>query len=294
MSNKLWLYNRRNDGNGTYKYLWQLDDGNIIETVFLQHPDKECVCVSTQVGCSKGCKFCATAQSSFIRNLSSEEIVDQVLCTLKDLGKTRIDRILFNGGGEPLDNYNAVADAIDYFRDNLFKTPQIFLSTCGIVPQIYRLADEKPFVRLWLSLHAPTNTQREVIMPINSIYPIEELLEAGKYYAVKTCKEVHINYMLIKGFNDSFDDAKQLANLLKNKPFILQISRVNSSNNTGFNSPPLHKILEFGKFLEKLGLKVEYFESKGTDIAAGCGQLRSYYSYKATGANIVKGEEWAI
>lgn len=203
--------------DGTVKYLFDILDGNAIETVLMEYKHGKTICVSSQVGCKMGCKFCASTGIAFIRNLSSGEIVEQLLAVEKDL-KIKISNIVFMGIGEPLDNFENVMKAIEiinYPKGLGIGARHISISTCGIVPKIYEIADKDMQCTLSISLHATNNEKRSSMMPINNLYSIEELIEACKYYIQKTNKRISFEYALAKDNNDNEQDAKELVELLK-------------------------------------------------------------------------------
>ena len=203
--------------DGTVKYLFDILDGNAIETVLMEYKHGKTICVSSQVGCKMGCKFCASTGIAFIRNLSSGEIVEQLLAVEKDL-KIKISNIVFMGIGEPLDNFENVMKAIEiinYPKGLGIGARHISISTCGIVPKIYEIADKDMQCTLSISLHATNNEKRSSMMPINNLYNIEELIEACKYYIQKTNKRISFEYALAKDNNDNEQDAKELVELLK-------------------------------------------------------------------------------
>ena len=203
--------------DGTVKYLFDILDGNAIETVLMEYKHGKTICVSSQVGCKMGCKFCASTGIAFIRNLSSGEIVEQLLAVEKDL-KIKISNIVFMGIGEPLDNFENVMKAIEiinYSKGLGIGARHISISTCGIVPKIYEIADKDMQCTLSISLHATNNEKRSSMMPINNLYSIEELIEACKYYIQKTNKRISFEYALAKDNNDNEQDAKELVELLK-------------------------------------------------------------------------------
>lgn len=203
--------------DGTIKYLFDVLDGNAIETVLMQYKFGKSICVSSQIGCKMGCKFCASTGIEFIRNLTSGEIVEQILAVEKEEA-IRISNVVFMGIGEPLDNYENVVNAIgiiNHPKGLNIGARHISISTSGIVPKIYQLADEKLQCTLSISLHSANNEKRSHMMPINNAYPIEELIKACQYYIEKTNRRISFEYALAKENNDNLEDAKQLVKLLK-------------------------------------------------------------------------------
>lgn len=203
--------------DGTIKYLFDVLDGNAIETVLMQYKFGKSICVSSQIGCKMGCKFCASTGVQFIRNLTSGEIIEQILAVEKE-EKIRISNIVFMGIGEPLDNYENVVNAIkiiNHPKGLNIGARHISISTSGIVPKIYQLADEKLQCTLSISLHSANNEKRSYMMPINKVYPIDELIKACQYYIEKTNRRISFEYALAKENNDNIEDAHELVNLLK-------------------------------------------------------------------------------
>jgi len=203
--------------DGTVKYLFDILDGNAIETVLMEYKHGRTICVSSQVGCKMGCKFCASTGIAFIRSLTSGEIVEQLLAVEKDL-QIKISNIVFMGIGEPLDNFDNVMKAIEiinYPKGLGIGARHISISTCGVVPKIYEIADKDLQCTLSISLHATNNQKRSSMMPINNLYSIEELMEACRYYIKKTNKRISFEYALAKDNNDNEQDAKELVKLLK-------------------------------------------------------------------------------
>lgn len=203
--------------DGTVKYLFDILDGNAIETVLMEYKHGNTICVSSQVGCKMGCKFCASTGIASIRNLTSGEIVEQLLAVENDL-QIKISNIVFMGIGEPFDNFDNVMRAIEiinYPKGLGIGARHISISTCGVVPKIYEIADRDMQCTLSISLHATNNEKRSAMMPINNLYNIEELMEACKYYIQKTNKRISFEYALAKDSNDNEEDAKELVKLLK-------------------------------------------------------------------------------
>lgn len=203
--------------DGTIKYLFDVLDGNAIETVLMQYKFGKSICVSSQIGCKMGCKFCASTGIEFIRNLTSGEIVEQILKVEKE-ENIRVSNVVFMGIGEPLDNYENVVNAIGIINNSKglnIGARHISISTSGIVPKIYKLADEQLQCTLSISLHSANNKKRSAMMPINKVYPIDELIKACQYYIEKTNRRISFEYALAKENNDNIEDAHELVNLLK-------------------------------------------------------------------------------
>ena len=230
--------------DGTKKYLFDILDGNAIETVLMQYHHGYSLCVSSQVGCKMGCKFCASTGIPFVRNLSSGEIVEQIMAVERD-EKIRISNIVFMGIGEPLDNYDNVVKAI-----HLINNPKglnigarhISVSTSGLVPKIYKLAEENIQCTLSISLHATTNEQRSKMMPVNNSYPIEELLQACRDYIEKTHRRISFEYALAKENNDNLEDAKRLVKLLKGMLCHVNLIPINKIENGRFTKKRNRKL----------------------------------------------------
>ncbi|KNZ68736.1 radical SAM enzyme, Cfr family [Thermincola ferriacetica] len=266
--------------DGTTKYLFELADGNTVETVFLKHNYGNSVCVSTQVGCKMGCLFCASTIGGFYRNLSPGEIYDQVL-RIEQNKKKRISSVVIMGSGEPLDNYEAVLKFI-----RLITAPyalnvgmrHITLSTCGLVPQIYKLAEEKLALTLSVSLHAPNNELRNKLMPVNRKYPLEELIPACHEYIKKTGRRITFEYTLIKDVNDSQGHAEELARLIKGMLCHVNLIPVNPVAERRWYRPSTETVKRFQTILERNRVPATVRREMGTDIDAACGQLRRKYN----------------
>lgn len=262
----------------TIKYLLKLKDKNVIETVVIKYRFGYTQCVSTQVGCRMGCAFCASTINGMERNLSSGEMIEQILAAQRDLGH-KISRVVLMGSGEPFDNYDEVLKFVRCINsDNGLNIGQrhITISTCGIVPGIMKLADEGLQVNLAVSLHAPDDEIRSQIMPINKKYGIADILQACKYYTLRTNRRVTFEYALIRGFNDSIHHAVELARLLRDMLCHVNLIPVNEVNNQ-FVRPSEERIQEFAKTLQNRGISTTVRRELGSDIDAACGQLRRSY-----------------
>ena len=269
------------DGN-TKKYLLELEDGENIETELISHKNRNTVCVSVQVGCPIGCKFCATGLIGLKRNLETHEIIGQLMVIQEDLEKKeeKISNVVYMGMGEPLANYDNVIKSIRIIKEEWgfnIGSKHITLSTIGIIPKIYQLAEENLKIRLAISLHASNNELRSKIIPINKEYPIEELLESAFYYAEKTGRRVTFEYVLIKNFNDRREDAKELVRLLKGKPAHVNLIPWNKVREYPWETSDLKDIFRFKEILANSGINVTLRISYGSKIKAGCGQLRALY-----------------
>lgn len=266
-------------GNGkTAKYLLELSDAVAIETVLMRQPYGNSVCISTQAGCQMGCSFCASALGGFRRNLSAGEILSQVIYInnrLKTSGS--IGNIVIMGTGEPLFNYDNVLRFIHLCHQKYclnLSYRRITLSTCGIVPGIYRLAEAGIPITLSVSLHAPDNNIRDRLMSVNKKYPLEEVLAAGDYYAAKTGRRVTYEYILLSGVNDSLVQAEALAKLMVKRLANVNLIPLNQSAGLGFRRPADSRIGHFAAILQNKGINVTVRKEMGSDIQAACGQLR--------------------
>ncbi len=262
--------------DGTTKYLFKLTDGEMIESVVMFYKHGITVCISSQVGCRMGCKFCASTIGGLVRNLTAGEILDQVIFAQKDIGK-RISNIVMMGIGEPLDNYDNVVKFLKNVNDKNginIGYRHISLSTCGVVKNIYKLMELNYPITLSVSLHAPTDEKRSKIMPINAAYNIDELLKACREYILKTKRRISFEYSIIEGVNDSDNDADELAAALSGMLCHVNLIPVNKVTETGFKKPSKQCIERFVKNLEKHKINVTVRRRLGSDINASCGQLR--------------------
>ena len=262
--------------DGTKKYLFDILDNNAIETVLMEYKHGYSICVSSQVGCRMGCKFCASTGIPFIRNLSSGEIIEQILAVERDTG-VKISNIVFMGIGEPFDNFENVINAI-----NIINNPKglnigarhISISTCGQVDKIYKIADMDLQCTLSISLHATDDKKRSSMMPINNKYNIEELMKACRYYIEKTNKRISFEYALAKDNNDNIEDAKRLVYLLKGMLCHVNLIPINKINNGKYCTSTNENIMEFRDYLNDHGIVATIRRELGNDIEAACGQLR--------------------
>lgn len=276
--------------DGTIKYVFKLFDGEIVECVFMKYKYGNTLCVSTQVGCRMGCKFCASGLHGLKRNLSAGEILSEVILANRDNGgnkKTRaVTNIVLMGSGEPLDNYDNVTKFFKLVSDeNSLNVSErnISLSTCGIVPNIKKLADDDFQVTLTISLHAPNDEIRKKTMPIANRYSIAEIIDACKYYFNKTHRRIIFEYTLIKDVNDSDKCAEELAERLKGFPAHVNIIPLNYVKERNLKSPSSKDAYVFLGKLEKLGLSATVRRTLGSDIGGACGQLRN---------SILEGKAW--
>lgn len=269
------------DDDQTLKALFTLADGLKIESVLMKHKDKRrTVCVSSQIGCSLECDFCATGKEGFKRNLISGEMVNQVLFFARFLKKSeeRVTNVVFMGMGEPFFNYDNVLEAIRIFNDkNSFNIGirHISVSSSGIIEGIERLAQEQLQINLAISLHAPNNDLRTKLMPVNKKYPIEKVLRAVDKYVKKTKRKVMFEYLMIDKVNDSPVQAEQLAKLMENPLYFVNLISFNPIGHSKFKPSPGYKIKEFKQVLESFGINVTQRYRFGREIKGACGQLAS-------------------
>ena len=261
----------------TVKYLFELHDGEYVESVVMKYKYGYSICISTQVGCKMGCTFCASAIGGFVRNLEAGEMLSEIFTAQNDLN-VKINHLVLMGTGEPLDNYDNVMRMLELLTDEKgqnMSMRHISLSTCGIVPKIYDLADKKLGLTLSVSLHASNNTIRSNSMPINHKYDIEELLKACRYYAQTTNRRISFEYAMIKGVNDSDDCAIELANRLKGILCHVNLIPVNNVRETNFVKSSVERQKRFIDILASRGITATVRRTLGSDINASCGQLRA-------------------
>ncbi len=262
--------------DGTKKYLFDILDGNAIESVLMQYKFGYSICVSSQVGCKMGCKFCASTGIPFSRSLEAGEIVEQILAVQRE-ENVRISNIVFMGIGEPLDNYDNVIKAISIINNPKglnIGTRHISISTSGLVPNIYRLAKENIQCTLSVSLHSSNNNKRSEMMPVNKMYPIEELITACKEYIKITNKRISFEYALAKDNNDNLGDAKELTKLLKGMLCHVNLIPINKIENGKYTKSTNDNIIKFRDYLNDNGIVATIRRELGSDIDAACGQLR--------------------
>ena len=270
------ILKKQQSKDGTIKYLFDVLDENAIETVLMSYHHGYSICVSSQIGCKMGCKFCASTGINFIRNLSSGEIVEQILAVEQDTG-IRISNVVFMGIGEPLDNYENVINAIHILNNQKglnIGARHISISTSGLVPKIYKLAEENIPCTLSISLHATTNEKRSSMMPINDVYKIEELIKACKDYTEKTKRRISFEYALAKDNNDNLTDAKELVKLLKGMLCHVNLIPINKIENGSYTKSSNENIMKFRDYLNDHGIVATIRRELGSDIEAACGQLR--------------------
>ena len=268
--------------DGTVKYLFRLYDGECIESVFMKYKHGNTLCISSQVGCYMGCKFCASTIGGKVRDLLPSELLGQVIAAERDSGE-RISNIVMMGIGEPLDNFDNVVKFLKLVNheDGLnIGYRHISLSTCGVVPGIYKLAEVDLPITLSISLHAATDEKRSAIMPVNNKWKIAELLSACVDYYKTTERRISFEYTLIAGKNDTAEDARELGTLLKNAfrgtgaPLHVNLIRVNEVKETGFKKGSAESASAFARLLENMGLVATVRRRLGADVNAACGQLR--------------------
>ncbi|MBO4799045.1 MAG: 23S rRNA (adenine(2503)-C(2))-methyltransferase RlmN [Lachnospiraceae bacterium] len=265
--------------DGTRKYLFRLCDNNIIESVLMRYKHGNSVCISSQVGCRMGCRFCASTIDGLERNLNPSEMLSQVYNIEKDIGE-RVSNIVVMGSGEPLDNYDNLIRFIELVSNDKginISQRNITVSTCGIVPKIYELANLSLQITLAISLHAPNQEKRKEIMPVANKYDLNDLLPACSYYFEKTGRRLTFEYSLIKGVNDSDEDADSLCRLLKGLNAHINLIPVNPIEERQYRQSEKEAVISFKNKLEKHGRNVTIRREMGRDINGACGQLRRTY-----------------
>jgi len=266
--------------DGTIKYLWQLSDGNCVETVLMRYHYGNTVCISTEVGCAMGCAFCASTIGGLVRRLEPFEMLDEVLFTQIDSGLP-VSHIVLMGIGEPLDNFDNVMRFLELVNspDGMnISMRHISLSTCGLIPKIDALAEKKLQISLAVSLHGPNNEKRSKVMPVNKAYPIEPLLDACRRYYDKTGRRIHFEYAMIDGLNDSEEDAKELLRRLKGMGAHVNMIPLNHVEESPLKPSSRAAVAKFQKILEDGGVTATVRRTLGSDIDASCGQLRRKYN----------------
>lgn len=261
----------------TVKYLFELGKGEFVECVVMKYKYGYSICVSTQLGCKMGCKFCASAIGGFKRHLTASEILSEIYTAQSDLG-IKISHIVLMGTGEPLDNYDNVMRFLELVTDEKglnISMRHISLSTCGVVPRIYELAEKKLGLTLSISLHAPNDKIRSQTMPVNSKWNIEELLAACRYYTKVTSRRISFEYAMIDSFNDSVECAEELASRLSGMLCHINLIPVNNVRENNYERSNEKNIKRFISVLERHGLTVTVRRTLGSDINASCGQLRA-------------------
>ncbi len=267
---------QRSKVDETAKYLFGLPDGNMIESVRMKYKHGNSVCISSQAGCRMGCRFCASTLDGLARNLTPAEMLEQVYRVQEDIGE-RVSHVVVMGSGEPLDNYDNLLKFLELLSDGNglhISQRNITVSTCGIVPNMRRLAGEKLQITLAISLHAASQKKREELMPVARKYGLEELLEACGYYFGQTGRRITFEYSLVGKVNDRPQDARQLAGLLKGQNCHVNLIPVNPIKERAYVQPDGQAVKEFRQALEKQGITVTVRREMGRDIDGACGQLR--------------------
>ena len=276
------ILNKLVSKDGTIKYLFDIGDGNAIESVLMDYHHGKSVCVSSQIGCKMGCKFCASTGIAFIRSLTSGEIVEQIISIEQDTGCT-VSNVVFMGIGEPMDNFDNVMNAIAILNNPKglnIGARHISVSTSGVVPRIYEFADRNIQSTLSISLHSPDDEKRSSMMPVNNLYNIEELMKACKYYMEKTNKRISFEYALAKGNNDNLEDAEKLIRLIKNQLgnhtnlVHFNLIPINDIEGGKYTKSSIDNIIKFRDYLNNKGITATIRRELGSDINAACGQLR--------------------
>lgn len=262
--------------DGTEKYLWELQDGETIESVLIRDDDRLTLCISSQVGCALKCAFCLTGTLGLKRNLESHEIADQAISAARLVAPKIITNIVLMGMGEPLMNFENVVEALWRMTDWMHLSPRrITLSTAGVVPKILELTKRAPMVNLAISLNATTNSVRDRVMPINRTYPLKDLLAACRVFPLPPRRRITFEYVLLKDVNDTPEDAKRLDELLRGIPAKVNLIPFNPFPGAPFGRPEEHRVLAFQEQLAGKYMTVLVRKSKGQDILAACGQLKA-------------------
>lgn len=270
--------------DGTEKYLFRLSDDRVIESVLMRYKHGNSVCISSQVGCRMGCRFCASTLGGLERQMRPSEMLDQIYQIQKASGE-RVSNVVVMGTGEPLDNYEALVRMLELLtgpKGLNISQRNVTVSTCGIVPKIYALADLKLQITLAISLHAVNDIKRRELMPVANTYSIAEILEACRYYYSQNNRRITFEYSLVQGVNDSREDAKALAALLAGMNCHINLIPVNPIEERDFRQSEAQAVLNFKNMLEKYGRNVTIRREMGRDIQAACGQLRKKYMEQST------------
>ncbi len=266
--------------DGTRKYLFLLPDGNVIESVLMKYKHGNSVCISSQVGCRMGCRFCASTLDGLVRGLTPSEMIDQIYQIGKDIGE-RISNVVVMGTGEPMDNFENLLKFIQLLTDENglhISQRNLTVSTCGIVPKMRELAEQKLQITLALSLHASNQEKRLELMPVANKYEIHEVMEACRYYFEQTGRRVSFEYSLVAGVNDTEADAEQLAKLIRGMNCHVNLIPVNPIKERSYVQPDSGAVWSFKERLEKKGINVTVRREMGRDIDGACGQLRRKYA----------------
>ncbi len=266
--------------DGTAKYLFLLEDGNLIESVLMHYHHGNSVCISSQAGCRMGCRFCASTLDGLARSLRPSEMLDQIYRIQKHSGE-RVSNVVVMGSGEPFDNYDNFIRFEELLTDENglnISARNLTVSTCGLVPRIYDLAELKLQLTLAISLHAPDDEMRKTLMPIANKYSIEEIMKACRHYIEQTGRRVTFEYSLVKGQNDSMECARKLIGLVKGMNCHINLIPVNPIKERYFRQTEMADVNKFKNMLEKNGINVTIRREMGRDIDGACGQLRKRYS----------------
>lgn len=270
---------RQQSKDGTVKYLFRLPDGNCIETVLMRYSYGNTVCVSTQVGCRMGCRFCASTLDGMVRNLAPSEMLEQIY-RIQTISGERVDNIVIMGSGEPMDNFQNVVQFLKLINSDKglhISARNITVSTCGLVDKIRELADLQLQITLAISLHAPNDELRKTMMPIANKYSIEQIMEACRYYLKQTGRRISFEYSLVKGVNDTQECAEQLSGLLHGMNCHVNLIPVNPIKERDYRQSEKQAIAAFKNKLERNGINVTIRREMGRDIDGACGQLRKSY-----------------
>lgn len=262
--------------DGTRKYLFELPDGNVVESVWMKYHHGNSVCISSQVGCRMGCRFCASTLDGLERNLLPSEMLEQIYSIIRHTGE-RVSNIVVMGTGEPMDNYENLVRFVRMISDEKgqnISQRNITVSTCGIVPNMKRLAEEKLQITLALSLHATTDEKRRQLMPIANKYSLNEVMDACKYYFEKTGRRITFEYSLVAGVNDTKEDANELVDLIKGMNCHVNLIPVNPIKERDYKQSNKEQIQKFRARIEKSGISATVRREMGRDIDGACGQLR--------------------
>ena len=282
LDNNFYLYSLKTETvmeskkDGTRKYLFRLHDDEFVESVYMPYRHGKSVCISSQVGCRMGCRFCASTLDGLKRNLSAGEMLDQIYSITRDTNE-RISNVVVMGTGEPLDNYDELIRFIKMLTDERglnISQRNVTVSTCGLVPEIKKLAEEDLKITLAISLHAATDEKRRQIMPIANKYSIDELMEGADHYFDKTGRRVTFEYSLIEGENDTAEDARRLSDLAAKRGVHVNLIPVNPVKERSFKRPDERRVDAFKNMLEKNRINVTIRRGMGKDIDGACGQLR--------------------
>lgn len=265
--------------DGTRKYLFRLSDGNLIESVLMKYHHGNSVCISSQVGCRMGCRFCASTIDGLVRGLLPSEMLEQIYRIQKDIGE-RVDNVVVMGSGEPFDNFDNLLRFIELLNNEEglnISARNLTVSTCGIVPKIYELADMQPQITLAISLHSPNDELRRSIMPVANKYSIDEIMKACRYYVEKTGRRITFEYSLVKDVNDTDECAVQLVHLVKGIKCHVNLIPVNPIKERDYKQTAQAGVNHFRSRLEKCGVNATVRREMGRDIDGACGQLRRSY-----------------